>query len=153
MGYIRRVFYRFLTFGLALVKPVSTGVRVLLVKDGQVLLVRHTYQDGWHLPGGGANRMERLDDAARREAREEAGADLGNLRLFGIFTNLAEGRADHIAVFLCEDFTYTGQHDGEIAELRPFPLDAIPADTLPGHRRRVEDYLRGAEISGQFGMW
>ena len=153
MGYARRVFYRLLTLGLALVKPVSAGVRVLLVKDGQVLLVRHTYQDGWHLPGGGAKRMERLDAAARRGAREEAGAELGQLRLFGIFTNLAEGRADHIAVFLCEDFTYTGQHDGEIAELRAFPLEAIPADTLPGHRRRVEEYRRGVELGGQFGMW
>jgi ADP-ribose pyrophosphatase YjhB (NUDIX family) len=147
------IFYRLLTLWLALVKPVSTGVRVLLIKDGQVMLVRHTYQDGWHLPGGGAKRMELLEAAARREAREEAGAKLGPVSLFGIFTNLSEGRTDHIAVFLCEDFTYTGLHDGEIAELRAFPLEAIPADTLPGHRRRVEDYRRGVEISGQFGAW
>ena len=147
----KSILFRFIRSILAIIKPISIGVRVMLIQNEQVLLVRHTYQNGWFMPGGGAKPKETLEDSARREAREEAGAELGKLRLVGIYTNLSEGRADHIALFLCEDFTYTGQHDREIAELRAFHLNALPAELYPGHQRRMEEYKN--QISNPFGHW
>jgi len=40
------------------VRPVTLGVRVLMVSDEKVLLVRHSYQQAWFLPGGGVKRGE-----------------------------------------------------------------------------------------------
>lgn len=149
--YIRFLFllYRIYTF---FVRPVGTGVRVMLIQDGQVLLVRHTYLEGWYMPGGGIKRGETTEEAARREAREEVGADLGEVRLLGVYSNFEMNRSDHNVVFLCTDFRADRTHDSEIAEVRFFPLTSLPADLQPGHRRRIEEYATGV-TSPAFGRW
>jgi 8-oxo-dGTP diphosphatase len=44
--------------------------------DGRVLVVRHSYRRRWGFPGGLVKRNEAIEDAARREAREEVGVDI-----------------------------------------------------------------------------
>jgi 8-oxo-dGTP pyrophosphatase MutT (NUDIX family) len=133
-------------------RPLTLGVRVMLLQGGQVLLVRHTYIGGWYMPGGGVKRSETLDQAARREAREEAGAELNNISLMGAFSNFIELKSDHNILFFSDDFTLSGRHDFEIAEARFFPLDDLPQDLWPGHRRLLGEYRAGAKIR-QFGEW
>lgn len=133
-------------------RPVTVGARVMLVKDGQILLIRHTYLDGWYLPGGGVKRGETMEDAARREVREETGAVLGEISLLGIYSYFEEFKNDHNTVFLCRDFRPGGEHDREIAEVKFFPLDALPADMHPSHRRRVEAFAAGQTVPA-FGRW
>ena len=53
-------------------RPLTVGVRILLIRDGYVTLVRHTYQDSWYLPGGGVEKRETLEQAIRRELKDEA---------------------------------------------------------------------------------
>ena len=44
-----------------LTRAKTLGVRVLVQAEaGRVLLVRHTYLDGWYLPGGGVDGGETL---------------------------------------------------------------------------------------------
>jgi len=124
----------------------------MLIQNGKVLLVRQTYLPGWYMPGGGVKRGETLEEAVRREAREEVGAEMGSLILLGAYTNFGGFKSDHNALFLCTDFTLGKKQDSEIAEARFFPLDALPEDTFPGHRQRLEDYRAGDEIP-QFGEW
>ncbi len=135
-----------------LFRTTTVGVRMMLVRDDQVLLVRHTYRSGWYMPGGGVNRGESIEAAARREAHEETGASTGAVELFGVFTNLGEGKTDHITVFLCRDFQVPAmQPNHEIAEWRFFPLDSLPNDVAPGSRRRLEEYRAGRRPT--FGAW
>lgn len=133
-------------------RPKTFGVRIMLIQNGRVLLVRQTYLPGWFMPGGGVERGETLEQAARREAGEEIGADMGGLHLLGAYTHFGKHKSDHNVLFLCTDFTFSGKRDKEIAELRFFPLDALPEGLLPGHRRRLEEYRAGEEIP-QFGEW
>lgn len=145
-AYLLRRLYEFF------VRPVTLGVRIMMIRDGQVLLVRQTYVSGWFLPGGGVGRGETLDAAARREAGEEAGAMLRDLSLVGAYTSFDEWRSDHNVLFLSTDFSLSGEKDQEIAELRFFPLDALPEDLSHGHRERLEEY-RAHQASPQFGRW
>jgi len=133
-------------------RPKGIGVRIMLIQNGQVLLVRQTYMPGWFMPGGGVKRGETLEDAVRREAQEEVGAKMGGLSLLGAYSHFGEYKSDHNTLFLCTDFSLSGKQDHEIAEARFFPLDALPDELMKGHRRRLEEYRTGAEIP-QFGEW
>jgi 8-oxo-dGTP pyrophosphatase MutT (NUDIX family) len=119
------------------------GVRVLLVRDGQVLLIRHTYMHSWFAPGGGVERGETLEQAVRREAREEVGATLHDLRLMGIYTSFKESKSDHVVMFVSTDFDVDGTSDREVEETRWFPLDGLPPDLSPATARRITDFLEG----------
>jgi 8-oxo-dGTP pyrophosphatase MutT (NUDIX family) len=133
-------------------RPVTLGVRIMMIRSGEVALIRQTYIPGWYLPGGGVKRRETLDAAARREACEETGADIKDLTLVGAYTHFTQGGSDHNVLFLCTDFTLVGKPDREIAELRFFPLDALPAGLWPGHRARIEEF-RAHVPSPSFGRW
>jgi 8-oxo-dGTP pyrophosphatase MutT (NUDIX family) len=133
-------------------RPRTLGVRAMLIQKGGVLLVRQTYLSGWYMPGGGVKRGETLVQTARREVHEEVGAQMGELKLIGAYTHFGEHKSDHNVLFLCTDFTLGGKQDKEIAEMRFFPLDALPEGLMPGHRRRLEEYRDGREIP-KFGEW
>jgi 8-oxo-dGTP pyrophosphatase MutT (NUDIX family) len=133
-------------------RPITVGVRLILEKGQAVLLVKHTYQSGWYLPGGGVRRGETLEEAARREAAEEIGATLGKLRLLGVYTNFYEHKSDHVAVFACDDFTLTGRTDAEIERFDFFGLDDLPDGVSPGSRRRIQEYVIGGDVP-VVGAW
>jgi 8-oxo-dGTP pyrophosphatase MutT (NUDIX family) len=133
-------------------RPVRTGVRVMMIENRKVMLIRQTYMPGWFMPGGGLKRGETLEQAARREAKEETGAELGDLKLLGVYTNFTEWKTDHNIVFICKDFKITGNPDNEIAETHSFHLHELPEGLWPGHRHRLEEYQRGI-ANPQFGEW
>lgn len=126
-----------------LMRPMTVGVRVPLIQDGKILLVKHTYQRYWYLPGGGIKRGETLEAALRREVEEEVGAQLGDLRLLGVYGNFSEYKSDHIVVFFCEDFFHGNKTGREIEACAFFDMEDLPASISPGSRRRVEEYLEG----------
>ena len=142
---------RRLVWGLR--RPMTVGVRALVVRDGAVLLVRHRAGlQPWGLPGGGVAHYERLAEAARREAHEETGATVRVERLLGIYDSFHDGVSNYIAVFVCT--TLDDPHPPrslEIAEARFFPLAAPPNDMDPGSHRRIAEYLVGA--AGQAKTW
>jgi len=124
-------------------KPTTVGVRLLAVTEGEVLLVRHSYLDGWYLPGGGVKAGETLSNAVKREAAEEAGVGLQDLRLFGVYSSFLEGKSDHVVVFLCEEFSWRRVNSREIESANCFGLSELPEGTSPGTRRRVAEYTAG----------
>jgi ADP-ribose pyrophosphatase YjhB (NUDIX family) len=104
------------------------------------LLIRHTYRPGWYLPGGGVDKGESLEDAARREAEEEANASVGRLELLGVYTNFGEHKSDHVAIFHTRDFTI-GEFtpNNEIAEREWFEIGALPEGVSPATVRRLRE--------------
>jgi 8-oxo-dGTP pyrophosphatase MutT (NUDIX family) len=134
-----------------LLKPVSAGVRLLMVRDDQVLLVKHVYEPHWYLPGGAVERKETLENAVRREAHEETGATLHDLHLFGAYTNYERGKSDHVIVFLSRDFDLTCEGDDEIEFCQFYPLDSLPKEISPGSANRIREFLAGK--INTYGDW
>ncbi|MDE1173805.1 MAG: NUDIX domain-containing protein [Parvibaculaceae bacterium] len=132
-------------------RPLTAGVRAMIFDEaGRVLLVRHTYIDGWYMPGGGVDRNETMLAAVRREVDEETGvlieADV-RLSLFGLYGNFRAFKSDHIALYIVPHGTYSmvPRESPEIAEMGFFALDALPADTTPGTHARLLEVARGEE--------
>ncbi len=132
-------------------RGMTLGVRALLVSEGRVVLVRHTYAPGWYLPGGGVERGESAAEALEREVREEAGVRLTAApRLFGLYRNAAADPRDHVALYICEAFEPipdAPRPRGEIAECAAFPIDMLPPDATRATVARLREYLGGAAPS------
>lgn len=130
-----------------MVRGLTLGVRAaVLDADGNVLLVRHGYARGWHLPGGGVEPGESILDALARELMEEGNVTLtGAPQLHGVFQNLHASRRDHVAVYVVRAFEWNGppKPNLEIREAGFFPLDRLPEETTAGTRRRIEEIVRG----------
>jgi ADP-ribose pyrophosphatase YjhB (NUDIX family) len=141
--------YQLLRLSWRIRRPVSLGVKAMLVEGDEVVLVRHTYQPGWLLPGGGMRRGETPEEAARRECAEELGATLGPLELFCVCSRFRQGKSDHITVFVCRSFSLGKKSDFEIDDFQRFRLTALPVDASRGTRRRVRELLDGAPCSAR----
>jgi ADP-ribose pyrophosphatase YjhB (NUDIX family) len=132
-------------------RGLTLGVRAVVVDAaGKVFLVRHSYVSGWHLPGGGVETGETLVQALARELAEEGNITVvGTPALHGVFYNPVDSPRDHVAVFVVRVFRQDGppRRNREIAAHGFFALDALPADTTPGTRRRLAEVLEGAPIA------
>jgi ADP-ribose pyrophosphatase YjhB (NUDIX family) len=131
-------------------RGLTLGVRGLVVDaEGRVLLVKHTYLRGWHLPGGGVERGETCQAALARELVEEAGVRItGRPSLLSIHSQEAQFPGDHVLVYRVEGWEPCAPTSrGEIAEIAWFAPDALPEDATRGARRRISEALGGAESS------
>jgi ADP-ribose pyrophosphatase YjhB (NUDIX family) len=61
-------------------RPVVTVGAIIERSDGKLLLIRtHKWRGRWGLPGGKVERGETLEDALRRELREETGLEIDGI--------------------------------------------------------------------------
>jgi 8-oxo-dGTP pyrophosphatase MutT (NUDIX family) len=132
-------------------RAATLGARAMVIDGtGRIFLVRHSYVDGWHLPGGGVETGETFPDALARELVEEGNIRLGaSPQLFGIYFNKRASRRDHVALFIVRDFLQDGdpRPNREIVAHGFFHPDALPEDTGRGTRARVAEVFGGAPIS------
>ena len=128
----------------------SFGARVLVFKGKQVLLVRLTYLKGLYLPGGGVDKGEDPLSAVQRELREETGIELANVKLFGLYHSRYEKRDDYIVIYTAQFASQKMRKTMEVQELVWCDPRKLPADTTPGSRRRIEEYLGLREASAKW---
>ncbi len=125
-------------------RGVTLGVRAAVFDgDGRVFLVKHSYTPGWYLPGGGVERGETLAEALDRELVEEAGIRLtAPATLFGVYLQRRVPARDHVALYVCRQWSQPAPPkvpNIEIIACGFHPLDALPAGTTDGTRRRLDE--------------
>lgn len=129
-------------------RGMTMGVRAVVLDDAdRVFLIRHTYVEGWHLPGGGVEVGETALEAMTREVREEACIAVTDPpALHGIFLNTWVSRRDHVVVYVVRAFDVLGPKlpDREIAGAGFFPLGSLPAGTTAATRRRLDEIRTGS---------
>ncbi|MBM3527245.1 MAG: NUDIX domain-containing protein [Alphaproteobacteria bacterium] len=128
-------------------RGLTLGVRaVVLDGEGRVFLIRHSYTDGWHLPGGGVEAGETLLEALARELREEGNIELtGPPELHGVYFHPLYSRRDHVTLYVVRAFRQPSPPapNREIVAHGFFAPDALPEDTTKGTRARIAEAMNG----------
>lgn len=148
---LSRLIYKLNKVFWKITKPITAGVRIMLLKKNTILLVKHTYHDYWYLPGGGIKKGETFEQAIRREMYEELGCELNSINLFGVYNSFNEYKNDSIVIFYSDNFSITGKTDREIERYDFFQLDKLPEEVSTGTRKRIEEYINGCTLN--FGLW
>ena len=94
----------------------KVGVAVFVLRDGKILMQKRKGAHGsgtWSLPGGHLEFGEAPEQAALREAREEAGITLTNIRA-GPYTNDVFGPDKHYITLF-----FIAEADGEPKLMEP----------------------------------
>ena len=121
------------------------GVYALVFDDGRVLLAHRSDIDWWNLPGGGMEVGETVEEAMRREVREETGLEVQIERLVGIYSK--PQKQEVVLTFRCQVIGGELQATEESRACSYFPPDALPHNTLPKHRERIMDALLNQEAA------
>lgn len=108
------------------------------------MLVERRYPPaGWALPGGFVEIGETVEQAVKREMKEETGLDLDNLAQFRVYSDPKRDPRFHTAsvVFTADGVgELKGGSDAKVA--RVFKLDELPEEIPFDHRKIIEDYTK-----------
>lgn len=144
-----------------LVRKIKSGggenrnVRIMLIRDDRVVLVRHVYAPWvWTLPGGTVEKNESDTDTARREAREETGFEIDAIDgEMGVYDRTIFGMGDRVCVLFTRHFGGTMRllPDAEILQRGSFHFNELPETISPKTKRIIEAFVRG--VRGERGVW
>ena len=116
------------------------GLFALIFDDEERVLLGHRRDiDWWNLPGGGMEAGETVDEALCREVREETGLEVEVEQLAGVYSK--PQKQEVVLTFRCRTIGGMLQPTEEVRENRYFAPGALPSNTLPKHRQRIEDAL------------
>jgi 8-oxo-dGTP diphosphatase len=126
----------------------QVGVGVVFLREGRVFLAKRQGSHGeatWASAGGHLELGESLEECARREALEELGVVVGDLRFLCVSNIIAYGK--HYV-----DIEFLGEIDGQepclaepeaFSECGWFPLDDLPQPLFEAVRYALESLRCG----------
>jgi 8-oxo-dGTP diphosphatase len=120
------------------------GVGVVISRDDHWLLQRRANvhaAETWSTPGGHLDFGEDPVDCARREAAEETGLRVAEVRFLGVTNDIFDARRHYITLWF-EATSFDGEATlsapAEMSELRWFPRRELPEPLFPPLRRLLE---------------
>jgi len=119
----------------------TVDIIIEVTGKGIILIERKNPPFGWAIPGGFVDYGESLEAAAIREAREETGMELVNLRQFHAYSDPERDPRGHTVSVV---FTAIGKGFPVAADdaknLQIFPLDRLPEHLAFDHAAILADY-------------
>lgn len=122
--------------------PYPAADTIIKFGEGVVLVYRKNPPRGWALPGGFINYGESAEKAAVREAQEETGLIVENLKLFGVFSN-----PDRDPRFHTISIIFTGTGKGRIkagddaSKVKVFSENSLPKEMAFDHRKILRQFF------------
>ena len=127
------------------------GAATLITDEkGRLLLAKRSDSRCWGFPGGGVELGEQVEMAARREAREELGVEIGEMELFGVFSGqeLFYRYPNGDEVFVISIVYRTHEISGDIhlnsehLEWGWFSLHDLPEDISPPMKPVLDQFVK-----------
>jgi len=115
---------------------------IIEVDDGIVLIKRKNPPHGWAIPGGFVDYGESVEEAAVREAKEETGLDITDLRQFRVYSDPRRDSRVHTisTVFIARGHGTPAAAD-DAAEIGVFTQHQLPPGLAFDHPEILSDYF------------
>jgi ADP-ribose pyrophosphatase YjhB (NUDIX family) len=124
--------------------PSPTVDIIINIGESIILIERRNPPHGWALPGGFVDYGETLEAAAIREAREETGLELENLRQFHAYSDPnRDPRQHNISVVFTAEACGAAKAGDDAKNVRLFSMDDLPVPLCFDHARILNDYIAG----------
>jgi ADP-ribose pyrophosphatase YjhB (NUDIX family) len=128
---------------------VGAGILVL-DEQNRLLLVKRSDNECWGMPGGATEPGEVIEDAAKRETREETNLEIGAMSLFGVFSGpelyYKYPNGDEVynvtITYLSHDWHGEIKLNDEHTEWKWFPASDIPENISPPIIPVIEQFKR-----------
>ena len=123
--------------------PLPTADIIIETEEGIVLVERKNPPLGWALPGGFVEYRESLEETAVREAKEETGLDIENLRQFHTYSAPGRDPRWHTITTVFTARAKGRPKAGSDAKgVKVFPVDRLPDKLAFDHKEVINDYLK-----------
>lgn len=123
---------------------------IILNKQSQMLLMKRSDNLSWSTLGGSLNLGETFEQAAIREAKEEANITISKLKLFKIISGeeykytYPNGDQVYLACAIFYTYDYKGKleiDNEETLELKFFEMDNLPKRINPPDKIFIEQFI------------
>ncbi|HUH65546.1 MAG TPA: NUDIX hydrolase [Syntrophales bacterium] len=120
----------------------TVDIIIELDNQGIILISRKNYPFGWALPGGFVDYGESLEDAAIREAKEEAGLDVKLIGQFHTYSRPDRDPRHHsISTVYIAKASGTPRAADDAKEVGIFTKDALPSPIAFDHKEILDAYF------------
>jgi 8-oxo-dGTP diphosphatase len=138
--------------------PVPT-VDIIIQKDSQILLVKRKkepFRGLFALPGGFVNEGERVEDAAKREAKEETSLDIELVDILGVYSDPNRDPRGHLmsTVFvgkIAHNNKAEALAQDDADEIEWINFEEVDTSSLAfDHQKIISDYKKWKTSGGTF---
>lgn len=124
--------------------PILTVDVIIETGGGIVLIDRKNPPFGWAIPGGFVDYGEMIEDAVRREAKEETGLDIDHVRQFHTYSDPKRDLRHHtVTVMFIATASGTPKAGDDAGKAEVFTRETLPEKIAFDHRQILEDYFSG----------
>jgi len=135
-------------------------VDTIIQRDSRILLVKRRndpFKGYLVLPGGFVNEGERVEDAAKREVKEETSLNIELLNILGVFSDPTRDPRGHMmsTVFIAKISSHNDKVDAvaqdDAAAIEWISLEVIDTRNVGfDHKRIISDYKTWKTSGGTF---
>lgn len=127
----------------------TVGTWLLIYNDNnEVLMQLRTDFNAWDFPGGTMEIDETIEEAAKRELKEETNLDLDEIKVLDVFSGektyrkYPNGDELYVVSILCDVVKYHGDlkiNDDESKQLKWIKTNEIPRNLAPVTEKFIKD--------------
>ena len=127
---------RFENRGISIDTVITRNNKILLIKRGI-----DPFKGFWGLPGGYVSWDESVEDAVKREAKEETTLDVSNLKLIGVYSNPKRHPKQVINIAYLVDSEGKPKASDDVVKCKWYTLNSLPEKLAFDHRKIIKDAL------------
>jgi 8-oxo-dGTP diphosphatase len=123
----------------------AVTIDAIILQDNKILLIKRGSEpdkDLWALPGGHVDWDETIEEAVKREVKEEIGVKVTAIKMLGIYSDPKRHPKQSINVPFSVEIEGELKIGDDAKDFRWFELDKLPKPLAFDHEKSINDYLK-----------